>query len=42
MNIFVMLQPLFDMLKWLLPLLVLVIIKTPRFKGWFGEGGWIF
>lgn len=42
MNIFVMLQPLFDMLNWLLPLLVLVIIKTPRFKGWFGEGGWIF
>ena len=38
MNIFVMLQPLFDMLKWLLPLLVLVIIiKTPWFKGWFGE-----
>ncbi|WP_460146412.1 nuclease-related domain-containing protein [Pseudomonas sp. S2_A02] len=38
MNIFVMLQPLFDILKWLLPLLVLaIIIKTPWFKGWFGE-----
>ena len=38
MNILVMLQPLFDMLKWLLPWLVLVIIiKTPWFKGWFGE-----
>ncbi len=38
MNIFAMLQPLYDMLKWLLPLLVLaIIIKTPWFKGWFGE-----
>ena len=38
MNTGLILQPLFDMLKWLLPLMVTIqLLRTRRFKGWFGE-----
>lgn len=38
MNYLVILQPLIDTLKWLLPLRLLAgLLKTSWFKGWFGE-----
>ncbi|MFZ6050181.1 hypothetical protein ACFW0H_29180 [Pseudomonas sp. CR3202] len=38
MNTLVILQPLLDTLKWLLPLMLLAgVMKTPWFKGGFGE-----
>ena len=38
MNYFVILQPLLDTLKWLIPAMLLIgLLKTPWFKGWFGE-----
>lgn len=38
MNTTLLLQPMFDMLKWLLPLMLISsLLKTPLFKGWFGE-----
>lgn len=38
MNYFVILQPLLDTLKWLIPAILLIgLLKTPWFKGWFGE-----
>ncbi len=38
MNTALLLQPMFDMLKWLLPLMLFMsILKTRLFKGWFGE-----
>jgi len=41
-NTLVVFQPLFDTLKWLLPPVLLIwvlikLLKTPWFKGWFGE-----
>ncbi|MGQ7816025.1 NERD domain-containing protein [Metapseudomonas furukawaii] len=38
MNYLIILQPLVDTLKWLLPLMLLAgLLKTPSFKGWLGE-----
>lgn len=38
MNYFVILQPLLDTLKWLIPAMLLIgLLKTPWFKGWLGE-----
>ncbi|HBO6863567.1 TPA: nuclease [Pseudomonas aeruginosa] len=38
MNYFVIFQPLLDTLKWLIPAMLLIgLLKTPWFKGWFGE-----
>ncbi|GAD65182.1 nuclease-related domain-containing protein [Aquipseudomonas alcaligenes] len=38
MNYLAILQPLLDTLKWLIPAMLLIgLLKTPWFKGWFGE-----
>lgn len=38
MNTLVILQPLVDTLTWLIPAMLLIgLLKTPWFKGWFGE-----
>jgi len=38
MNTLVILQPLMDTLTWLIPAMLLIgLLKTPWFKGWFGE-----
>lgn len=38
MDTLLILQPLLDTLKWLIPAMLLIgLLKTPWFKGWFGE-----